>query len=128
MTTNAAKPKSADEYIAGFPAEVQLALKAVRRTVRAAAPGAKEAISYGMPALMLDGKFLMAFAGWKKHISMYPVPNGSAALNRQLAEYKAGKGTLRFPLDRPMPYRLMSRAVRTLAKSQAARARAKKGE
>ena len=124
MPTHAGKPTSIDAYIAGFPADVQRILKEVRRTIRAAAPGAGEAISYGMPALMLDGRFFVAFAGWKKHISMYPVPSGSAALNRQLAEYQAGKGTLRFPLDRPMPYGLMSRAVKALLKARAARPKA----
>jgi uncharacterized protein YdhG (YjbR/CyaY superfamily) len=100
-----------DEYIASFAPDVQEKLQSVRRTMRAAAPGTEEAISYGIPTLMLEGRYLMYFAGWKRHISIYPIPAVDAALERDIDRYKAGKGTLRFPLNEPIPYELIGRLV-----------------
>jgi len=103
--------RTVDEYISSFPADVQEQLQAVRRAMRAAAPGTEEAISYGIPTFMLDGRYLVYFAGWKRHISIYPIPAVDAQLDREIERYKAGKGTLRFPLDEPIPYDLIGRLV-----------------
>src|SRR3990172_6004640 len=99
---------SIDEYIAACPEETRKHLQKIRATIRAAAPGAREKISYQIGAFELNGKNLIGFAGWKNHVSMYPIPSGSAAFNRQVAQYVDGKGTLKFPLDKPLPLKLIS--------------------
>lgn len=108
----APKFETVDDYIASFPHAVQDKLKEVRRVMHEAAPGSEEAISYGIPTLTLDGRYLIYFAGWKQHISVYPIPEGDADLQRDLAPYVAAKGTLRFPLAKPIPYELLGRATR----------------
>ncbi len=100
-----------DDYINTFPEDVQSILEQVRRTVRHAASGADETISYQMPTLTLDGRDLVYFAAWKHHISLYPVPTGDEAFARELAPYRAAKGTVRFPLRKPIPYDLIERLV-----------------
>ncbi len=112
MKSNPTGFHSIDEYIATFPAEVQTMLEEVRATIRAAAPGAREKISYQIAAFELNGKNLVGFAGWKRHIAMYPIPAGSAAFNKELSQYAAGKGTLKFPLDKPLPLKLIGRIVK----------------
>ncbi len=104
-------PDNIDAYIAVFPPEVQEILQKVRATIRRAAPEAGEAISYGIPTFKLNGRYLIYFAGYKQHIAAYPVPNGDAAFNEEAATYQSGKGTLRFPLDKPIPYDFITRAV-----------------
>lgn len=116
-----ATPSTIDEYIAGFPAGVQKVLNAVRRTVHRAVPGLSEGIAYRIPALRLDGRPLVYFAGFSGHVGMYPFPRGDAALDRLLAPYGAGKGTLRFAHGEPLPRALIARVVKHMA---AARARA----
>ena len=103
---------SIDEYIAACPEGTQIILQQVRDAIKAAAPEAREDISYNIPAFTLKGKGLISFAGWKNHISIYPIPSGTAAFNRQVAKYVAGKGTLKFPLDKPLPLRLIGRIVK----------------
>jgi uncharacterized protein YdhG (YjbR/CyaY superfamily) len=105
----APKFTTVDEYIASFPPDVQRTLQAVRGAMRKASPDTEEAISYGIPTFKLDGRYLIYFAGWKHHVSIYPIPEGDDALQRELEPYKAAKGTLRFPLDRPMPLDLIER-------------------
>jgi uncharacterized protein YdhG (YjbR/CyaY superfamily) len=105
----APKFETVDQYIASFPPDVQTTLQAVRGAMRKAAPGTEEAISYGIPTFTLDGRYLIYFAGWKRHVSIYPIPEGDKALQRDLEPYKAAKGTLRFPLDKPMPLDLIER-------------------
>jgi uncharacterized protein YdhG (YjbR/CyaY superfamily) len=105
-----------DQYIRGFPPEVQAILQQIRQTVRAAAPAAAETISYQMPAFALDGRPFVWFGGYQHHVSLYPVPEGGAALHKELAPYVGGKGTLRFPLARPIPWELLDKAVRALAR------------
>ncbi len=100
-----------DEYIQTFPPEVQARLQKVRQTIRKAAPQAAEAISYQMPAFKLHGKNLAYFAGYKRHIGFYPVPSGVAAFKKELAPFVQGKGSVQFPLDRPLPYELVRRIV-----------------
>ena len=103
---------SIDEYIATFPEEVQKILEELRATIKAAAPGAEEKISYQIPSITLNGKGLISFAGWKKHIAMYPIPSGTEAFQKELSQYIAGKGTLRFPLDEPLPLNLIIQIVK----------------
>jgi uncharacterized protein YdhG (YjbR/CyaY superfamily) len=103
-------PATVDEYIASFPPYVQRTLTEVRATIRKATPGTEERISYGIPTFTLDGRYVVYFSGWKRHISVYPIPDveADAELARQIAPYQAGKGTLKFPLDEPMPLELIA--------------------
>ena len=103
---------SIDEYIGNFPADVQKILLELRETIKAAAPEAGETISYGIPTFTLDGKYLIYFAGWKNHISIYPIPTGSDAFNKQISKYVEGKGTLKFPFDKPLPLKLITKIVK----------------
>lgn len=106
------KINSIDEYIKTFPEDTQKILKQVRRTIKTAAPEAGEKISYGIPTFTLNGKYLIYFAGWKNHISIYPIPIGDEAFNEEISQYVAGKGTLKFPTDKPMPLKLISKIVK----------------
>jgi uncharacterized protein YdhG (YjbR/CyaY superfamily) len=92
-----------DEYIRTFPDDTQAFLEKMRRAIQKAAPGAVETISYGIPTFDLNGKHLVFFAGWKHHISLYPIPAGDAAFQQQIAHYKRAKGTIQFPFDKPIP-------------------------
>ncbi len=112
MKSNKVGFTSIDEYIATFPEEVQKILEEVRATIKAAAPAAEEKISYQIPTFTLNGKGLISFAGWKKHIAMYPIPSGTEAFNKEISKYIAGKGTLKFPLDKPLPLKLISKMVK----------------
>ena len=103
---------SIDEYISTFPKDVQKILEELQETIKAAAPEAEEKISYGIPTFTLNGKYLIYFAGWKNHISIYPIPSGSEAFNQQVSKYVEGKGTLKFPLDKPLPMRLITKIVK----------------
>jgi uncharacterized protein YdhG (YjbR/CyaY superfamily) len=107
--------QSVDDYIAEFPADVQETLQALRRTIHETLPGAGEKISYRIPTITVDGRWVVYFAGWKDHISLYPVPDVDPETAEAIAPYRSGKGTLRFPLDQPMPYELITRLVRLLA-------------
>ena len=109
-----------DDYIATFPADVQPVLQQIRKTIHAAVPGSQETISYNIPTMLRDGKRYVHFAGWAKHISLYPVPEpeeteAGHALAAELEPYLAGKGTLKFPLKKPIPYELIGRVAATLA-------------
>jgi uncharacterized protein YdhG (YjbR/CyaY superfamily) len=104
--------KSMDEYIASFPVDVQKTFEELRATIKAAAPDAGETISYNIPTFTLNGKYLIYFAGWKKHISIYPIPAGSESFNKQVAKYVEGKGTLKFPIDKPLPLKLITKIVK----------------
>ena len=103
--------KTIDEYIKSFPGDVQVILQKMRQTIRKAAPGAVEAISYQMPTFKLNGKNLVHFAGWKEHIGFYPTPSGTEAFQKEISPYKAAKGSIQFPLDRPIPYNLVEKIV-----------------
>jgi len=108
--------RSVDEYIRTFPKEVQSILEKMRQTVKKAAPGVVEAISYQMPTFKLNGKALVYFAAFKSHIGFYPIPSGVEAFKKELSPYKKGKGSVQFPMDQPMPYDLVKRIVRFRAK------------
>lgn len=104
--------KSIDEYIATFPDNMQKILEELRSTIKAAAPDAGETISYNIPTFTLNGKYLIYFAGWKNHISLYPIPIGTDAFNKQVSKYVEGKGTLKFPMDKPLPMKLIAKIVK----------------
>ena len=118
-------PKNIDEYIAACPADVQAKLQEMRATIKQAAPDAEEAISYQMPTFKLNGN-LVHFAAFKSHIGFYPVPSGIEAFKKELAVYKQGKGSVQFPLDQPLPLKLITRIVKFRVKENAAKAKAKK--
>lgn len=110
-----------DAYVAAFPRAVQVALRAVRATIRRTAPGADESIRYGMPAYRLHDRPLVYFAAFVHHVGLYATPTAHAAFAKELARYKVGKGSVQFPLDRPMPLPLIARMVRFKARENAAR-------
>jgi uncharacterized protein YdhG (YjbR/CyaY superfamily) len=124
MRTNQAAPGTIDEYIAGFPHEVQEILEKIRTTIRKAAPGAEETISYQIPTFTLKGN-LVHFAAFKKHIGFYPTSTGIVKFKKELAAYEGAKGSVRFPLDKPIPFALISRIVKFRVKENLARAEAK---
>ena len=102
-----------EEYLDTFPDETRQVLEDVRRTLHRAVPGSGEAISYQIPTITLDGSALLYFAGWRQHVSVYPVPEGDAELARLLAPYLSGASTLKFPLSQPMPHDVLERVART---------------
>lgn len=105
------KPATVEAYIQSFPPDVQAVLETVRRTIRAAAPDAAEAIAYGMPGYKLGGKPLVYFGGFRNHIGLYATPTGHAAFADELSKYKQGKGSVQFPLGEPLPLDLITRIV-----------------
>ena|SRR5688572_27703760 len=118
-------PENIDEYIAGFPNDVQKILQRVRRTIKKAAPKAEETISYKIPTFNLKGRYLIYFAGYKKHIGVYPVPMGNTEFKKELLAYKSGQGTAKFPLDKPIPFGLITKIVKFKVKENLAREAAK---
>jgi uncharacterized protein YdhG (YjbR/CyaY superfamily) len=107
-----ATPTSVDAYIAALPPERRAAMAELRRTINAAAPEATETIAYQMPALRADGRFLVSYAAFKAHYSLFPASDAVvAAGGDELAPYLAGKGTIRFPADQPLPLPLVTRIV-----------------
>jgi uncharacterized protein YdhG (YjbR/CyaY superfamily) len=115
------KAKDIDEYIAGFPKDVQTILEQVRTTIKAAAPEAEETISYAIPTFKLNGN-LVHFAAFKNHIGFYPTPMGIDEFEQALSVYKQGKGSVQFPLDKPMPLDLITRMVQFRVKKNAEKA------
>ena len=103
--------KDTDEYIATFPKETQEVLQQVRTAIKTSAPKAEEVISYGIPAFKLHG-MLVYFAGYKQHIGFYPTASGIAAFKNELSKYKNAKGSVQFPLDKPMPIALIKKMVK----------------
>lgn len=99
-----------DEYIATFPKNIQEILEKMRKVIKKAAPKSEEAISYGMPAFKLNG-VLVYFAAYKKHIGFYPTHSGIEAFKEEISDYKSSKGTVQFPLDKPIPYDLVEKIV-----------------
>lgn len=111
METESAIPETIDEYIAGFPADIQAILQQVRQTISEAAPGAEEDIRYRMPTFRLNGRNLVHFAAFKNHIGFYPEPTGIEAFKERLARYHSAKGSVQFPLSEPIPYDLIREIV-----------------
>lgn len=110
-----------DAYIAGFPEDVRVVLERVRATVRAAAPGATERMSYGIPTFFLNGN-LVHFAAFKGHVGFYPGPAAIAKFRREFSAYGTSKGTVRFPLGEPLPLELIAKITRFRAAENAERA------
>jgi len=111
MQGGSAAPRTTDEYIAAFPPDVQKILSEVRATIRNAAPDADEAIKYGIPTFVRGGN-LVHFAAFKAHLGFYPTPSGIAAFKKELSAYTGAKGSVQFPLDKPMPLKLIARIVK----------------
>lgn len=107
---NKISPGDLDEYIAGFPEEVQEILEKLRNTIRDAAPDAEEVINYQIPTFKLNGN-LVHFAAYKKHIGFYPTPSGIEKFKEELSIYEGAKGSVKFPLDQPIPYDLIGKIV-----------------
>jgi uncharacterized protein YdhG (YjbR/CyaY superfamily) len=117
-------PRNIDEYIASCSAEVQPILEKIRLTIKEAAPDAEEKISYKMPTFALLGN-LIHFAAFKKHIGLYPPVKGDEKLRAETRRYQGEKGNLRFPIDEPIPYALISRIVKFRVKEQRERSKKK---
>jgi uncharacterized protein YdhG (YjbR/CyaY superfamily) len=124
MKTNALNPQSIDEYIASFPPAVQTLLQRVRAAIQRAAPRATETIKYRLPTFVLHGN-LVHFGAFTHHIGFYALPSGNAKFRTELAKYPSGKGSIQFPLDRPIPFALIGRIVKFRAQENIARAAAK---
>lgn len=104
--------KSIDEYIAACPEATHARLQEIRAAIKKIVPEAKERISYQIAAFELNGKHLIHFAGWKKHISLYPIPAGDEAFEQAVSQYADGKGTMKLPLDEPLPMRLVNKVIK----------------
>ena len=100
-----------DQYISTFPEDVQVILEKIRSIVKKAAPDAVESIAYQMPAYKTNKKPLVYFAGFKNHIGLYATPSGHEEFSRELSKYKHGKGSVQFPLDKPIPFDLIRQMV-----------------
>ena len=119
------KPITIDEYISGFPKETQKILKQLRTTIKKTAPQADEVISYGMPAIKLNG-MLVWFAAHSKHIGFYPRVSGIEAFKKELSIYKGAKGSVQFPLDKPLPLGLITKIVKFRVTENLQKAKTKK--
>ena len=116
--------RSIDTYIAQFPRETQAILQQIRKAIRAAAPAAEEAISYGIPTFKLHGN-LVHFAAWKNHVGFYPASSGITAFAADLSRYEVSRGTVQFPLDEKIPYGLIKRITTFRVRENKAKAAAK---
>jgi len=124
MKTGQTTPKTIDEYIAGFPREIQDVLQKIRTTIRKAAPDAEEKISYQMPTFALKGN-LVHFAAFKKHFGFYPTSTGIRVFKKELSAYIGGKGSVQFPFDKPVPFSLITKIAKFRVKENLARAAAR---
>jgi len=127
MNTESNFPHTVDDYIAGFPFEIQSVLQQIRAIIREAVPDAEEGISYQMPTYRLHGN-LVHFAAFKQHIGFYPTPTGVDAFQNELAPYKHAKGSIRFPFDQPIPYDLIRKIVLFREKENLEKERHKRGK
>jgi uncharacterized protein YdhG (YjbR/CyaY superfamily) len=125
MSTDLKTPKTMDDYIAGFSGDVQERLKKIRMTIREAAPQAQETMKYNIPTFTFNGN-LISFAAYKKHIGLYPAPEGDPEFHQELSRYKAEKSTVKFPIDQPIPFDLITRIVRLRIEDNLKRAEARK--
>ena len=103
-----------DEYLDALPAEAASILTEIRRRIHRIVPGAGETISYQIPTITVDGRYLVYFAAWKRHVGLYPVPVLDDETEAELAPYRSAKSTVRFPLSQPIPYELIERVVAQL--------------
>ena len=125
MTTTRTKFDNIDNYIASFPEETQELLERLRLTIKKAAPEAQETINYGIPTFTLKGN-LVHFAAFKNHIGFYPTPSGIETFKKDLSAYDGAKGSVKFPIDKPIPFELISRIVKFRVKENQEKATNKK--
>lgn len=125
MATRMTPAISVDTYISQFPPRTQRLLKQLRKTIRSAAPKAEECISYGIAGYKQNG-ILIYFAGFQNHVSVYPAPRNDPAFQKELLQYKGGKGTVQFPLEKDLPLDLVNRIVRFRLEQNETKAAAKK--
>lgn len=121
MKKDSIVPQTIDEYIMGFPEDIQQKLEALRAIIRKAAPDAEEIISYAMPTFYLKGN-LVHFAAFKNHIGFYPAPPGIEAFKEELSHYKTSKGAVQFPIDEPLPLSLVGKIVKYRVKQSVEKA------
>ena len=124
MAITKTSPKNIDEYIANFPKDIQTILEKVRAKIRKAAPNAEETINYGIPTFTLHGN-LVHFAAFKSHIGFYPTPSGIEKFKKELSVYEGAKGSVQFPLDKPIPYILIGKITTFRVKENLERAETK---
>ena len=125
MKTDPTTPKSIDDYIAGFPPQVRVILDRLRATIRRTAPGAEEAIKYRLPTFVLSGN-LVHFGAFKKHIGFYATRTGNKQFREELSVYEGANGSVKFPLNKPIPYSLVSKMVKFRVEENLERAGAKR--
>jgi len=125
MKTDQTAPMTIDEYIADFAPDIQEILEKIRLIIREAAPDAEETIKYRMPTFTLKGN-LVHFAAFKKHIGFYPTPTGTEKFSNEISVFQGAKGSIRFPLDKPIPYDLIRRIVGFRVKENLDKAAAKR--
>ena len=116
--------KTIDDYIKSFPKDIQKILGMVRQTIKKAAPEAEEAISYQMPTFKLNGN-LVHFAAFKNHIGFYPTPSGTKEFKKEISVFRSGKGSIQFPIDKPMPLSLIKKIVKYRVKESVTAAKKK---
>jgi len=126
MKKTTARPATFGEYSRAFPAAVQRVLRQIRLVIKEEVPEAKETIGYGMPATTLMGHYLVYFAAYEGHVSLYPIPRGTEALRRKMRPYQRGRGTLRFPLTKPVPFGLVRQVVKARAREVESELKARK--
>lgn len=112
MNTLKARFETIDEYIAAFPRNVRDVLEELRRIIRESAPKSEETISYGIPTFDLNGKHLVHFAAYKNHIGFYPTSSGITRFKKDLSRYELSRGTVRFPIDEPIPFDVIRKIVK----------------
>ena len=124
MKTDRTEPKTIDQYVAGYPDDVQRILQKIRTIIGKAAPDAQETIKYRIPTFTLKGN-LVHFGAFKNHIGFYPTPSGTEKFKKELSIYQGAKGSVRFPLDKPIPYDLISQIVKFRVKENLRKAKAR---
>jgi uncharacterized protein YdhG (YjbR/CyaY superfamily) len=117
--------KSIDEFISNYPPEIQTILQKIRALIQKSAPGAEEAMSYGIPTFKLNGKNLVHFSAFKEHIGFYPTPSGIEKFKKELSAYEWAKGSVKFSLDKPIPYALIGKITQFRVKEVAGQAKEK---
>ena len=125
MRENSKTVETIDEYISGFPKDVQAILKKIRATIRKAAPDAKEAIKYQIPTFVQNGN-LVHFGAYKTHIGFYPTSKAIVKFKKELSPYAGAKGTVRFPLNKPIPFDLIGRIAKSRVQDNVSKAKGKK--
>jgi len=125
MATSKSQFKTMDEYIAQFPKNVRDVLEELRRVIRESAPEAEETISYGIPTFDLNGKHLVHFAAYKNHVGFYPTSSGIKAFKKELSLFNTSKGTVQFPLDKPIPFDLVKKIVKFRVKENESKKKTK---